>query len=507
MFWKTENRTESIAPKDIVKAYWMGLDRETFQLKLEYTTKASIKFDGFRESDYSALKSLLLSNFGIELEPLQVSTKGDNHGELNIQGSNICFTIDGKYGFEIPLAEVAGSKMTANAKNDVVVEFNQESALDDEDEQLMEIRFFIPNIKEGSKEDGTDDKHNPTTAQVFHEVIKERTAINTISGANFCRFPSVHLLTPRGRYDIEMFPNFMKFHGKSHDYHVRYDQITRLFQLPKSEKDVFFIVSLDPPIRRGGTRYQHLVMQFEERHRTTLSISLPPELEERFKELPREFNDEETFVVVNKVFHGLTQQKVTLPSSFKSKGDSYAIKCSMRANDGYLYPLAKSFFFIPKPALYIRFGEIASVEFARAGNTSSNRTFDFVVTLRDGESHTFVGVQKSEYEGLFDFIRMKNIRIENQEEDLGGKVQRPFGEDEDESADEDFEEGSQNEEDVDEDFRSDKDSEEGEDEEGTSKKGKDKEKGKEKEKDKAKSKEKRKTEGHENGSKRHKSDK
>jgi len=237
ILWKTENRNDPINPKDLSKAYWMGLSHRAYQLKLEYNSSASsIKFDGFKEHDYDQLKAVLHDNFDLELETLKISTKGENHGECNITGSTLSFKIDGNYSFEIPLTEVANSKMTANAKNDVVIEFNPDD-IDDEDEQLMEIRFFIPNNKESGKDDG---ESTATTAQIFNDIIKEKTAINTSSGSNFCRLPSVHLLTPRGRYDIEMFPNFMKLHGKTHDYHIRYEQITRLFQLPKSDKDVFF---------------------------------------------------------------------------------------------------------------------------------------------------------------------------------------------------------------------------------------------------------------------------
>jgi len=365
----------------------------------------------------------------------------------------------------------------------------------------MEIRFFIPNIKDTSKDakdDTIDDKHNPTTAQMFNEIIKEKTAINASTGTNFCRFPAVHLLTPRGRYDIEMFPTFMKLHGKTHDYKIRYEQIVRLFQLPKSDKDIFFIVSLDPAIRQGGTRYPHLVLQFERKQKTTMNISIPPELKEKFKDLPTEFTDEETHLVVNKVFNGVTNQKVTMPSNFKSHSGASAIRCSAKALDGHLFPLAKSFFFIPKPTIYIRYTEIAHVEFARANNAASNRTFDFIVTLRDGESHQFMSVQKSEYEPLFDFIRTKKIKIENQEEDA--PVKMTFGDDdEDESNDEDFKSGDEEEEEeeVDEDFKSgDEGEEEEEEEEGDADekpKEKKKDKGKEKAKDNGKGKEKEKS--------------
>jgi structure-specific recognition protein 1 len=42
-----------------------------------------------------------------------------------------------------------------------------------------------------------------------------------------------------------------------------YGNISRLFQLPRpDQRHVFFVVSLDPPIKQGQTRYSHLVLQF-----------------------------------------------------------------------------------------------------------------------------------------------------------------------------------------------------------------------------------------------------
>ena len=33
--------------------------------------------------------------------------------------------------------------------------------------------------------------------------------------------PHLALLTPRGRYDLELFPKFMNLHGKSYNYKIR----------------------------------------------------------------------------------------------------------------------------------------------------------------------------------------------------------------------------------------------------------------------------------------------
>ena len=48
-----------------------------------------------------------------------------------------------------------------------------------------------------------------------------------------------------------------------------------------------------------------------------------------------------------------------------------------------------------KPALYIKFDEIASVNFARmTGGAGVSRSFDFEVELKDGNTHHFSSLMK-----------------------------------------------------------------------------------------------------------------
>ena len=66
-----------------------------------------------------------------------------------------------------------------------------------------------------------------------------------------------------GRLDVELFPTILRLHGKTHDYQLKYDTITHLFLLEKSdERNMLFAVGLDPPLRQGQTRYPFLVFQF-----------------------------------------------------------------------------------------------------------------------------------------------------------------------------------------------------------------------------------------------------
>lgn len=49
---------------------------------------------------------------------------------------------------------------------------------------------------------------------------------------------------------------------QAQDYRIQYDSIVRIFVLPKSHTPhTLVVISLDPPIRKGQTFYQHILVQ------------------------------------------------------------------------------------------------------------------------------------------------------------------------------------------------------------------------------------------------------
>lgn len=63
----------------------------------------------------------------------------------------------------------------------------------------------------------------------------------------------------------------------------------------------------------------------------------------------------EVFTTILRVLSGI---KVTKPGKFRSCQDGYAVKSSLKAEDGILYPLEKAFFFLPKPPTLIVYEEV-----------------------------------------------------------------------------------------------------------------------------------------------------
>nr|CAG4640707.1 EOG090X02Z1 [Eulimnadia texana] len=241
----------------------------------------------------------------------------------------------------------------------------------------------------------------------------QKASVISATGDAIAIFREAQCLTPRGRYDIKVFQTFVQLHGKTFDYKIPISTVLRLFLLPhKDGRQIFFVVSLDPPIKQGQTRYHFLVLLFNKDEEVTFELPMSEEeVKEKFEgRLSRE-NSGPTYEVLGKIMKGLANRKVTVPGNFVGFSGTPAIGCSYKAAAGYLYPLERGFIYVHKPPIHIRFEEITSVNFARSGG--STRSFDFEVETKNGVVHTFSSIEKEEYGRLYDFISNKKLRVKN----------------------------------------------------------------------------------------------
>lgn len=116
---------------------------------------------------------------------------------------------------------------------------------------MVEIRFYVPGThtklrgsEAGSQKSDAEDEEEVSAAQAFHDAIKDKAEIGQVSGDLVLSFEEVLVLTPRGRYDVDMFLDFLRLRGKTYDYKILYSSISRLFLLPKDDQHVLFIVSI-----------------------------------------------------------------------------------------------------------------------------------------------------------------------------------------------------------------------------------------------------------------------
>ncbi len=114
--------------------------------------------------------------------------------------------------------------------------------------------------------------------------------------------------------------------------------------------------------------------------------------------------------VVAQVFRGLAGKKVVTPSKdFVSHHQQSGVKCSIKANEGLLFCLDKSFMFVPKPASYISFDNISVITMSRVGGAiSASRTFDITITLKGGQGeHQFSNINRYNTD---QFLKRANYR-------------------------------------------------------------------------------------------------
>lgn len=355
------------------------------------------RFRGFKEADQEKIAKFFAQNYKKDMLEKELSLKGWNWGTAKFNGSVLSFDVGHHTAFEIPLYDVSQCN---TGKNEVTLEFHQN---DDAPVSLMEMRFHIP----------VSDSVDQDPVEAFHQQVMDKASVISVSGDAIAIFREIQCLTPRGRYDIKIFQSFFQLHGKTFDYKIPMSTVLRLFLLPhKDSRQMYFVVSLDPPIKQGQTRYHYLVLLFNQEEET--SIELPfteKELKEKYDDkLTKELSGP-TYEVLSKVMKVIVNRKLTGPGHFSSHSGTLAIGCSFKAAAGYLYPLERGFIYVHKPPIHIRFEEIASVNFARGGG--STRSFDFEIELTSGVVHTFSSIEKEEYGKLFDFITAKKLRVKN----------------------------------------------------------------------------------------------
>ena len=177
------------------------------------------------------------------------------------------FLVGNKTAFELPLQFVANSNIAG--RTEVSLEFQPQNPTKSKPskyapDEMAEIRFYVPGTQAKSsrsdggsqKSDAEDEGEEISSAQAFHNTIKERAEIGQATGDIILSFEEVLVLTPRGRYDVDLYHDFFRLRGKTYDYKIIYSTIQRLFLLPKDDLHVLFIVSF----RSFSTCWRFLVL-------------------------------------------------------------------------------------------------------------------------------------------------------------------------------------------------------------------------------------------------------
>lgn len=262
------------------------------------------------------------------------------------------FAIDDKLAFEIPFSDI--SQSVIQGKNEVSLEFHQDDTVQADEDCLVEMRLYVPpTFKVGDEDEdvevevGDSEESKPavkSAVEKFQGEILERAQLGE-NDESIASFENVLFITPRGRYDLEMYSTYFKLHGKSYSYKILYKSVNRLFMLPRPAGQTTLVVGLDPPIRQGNTVYPYLQLSFKDEDEIELKPNLPAEV--LLKKYEGKLSATMTgsyFDVLGKVVSAFTSRKINAPGTFKTAADEKCIRCSHRANDGFLFPLEKSLF-------------------------------------------------------------------------------------------------------------------------------------------------------------------
>lgn len=433
--WKegASGQVTTLPAADFVSMTWMRAMRG-YQLRITLKDGAVHKFDGLPLEALAELRDFSKEHYKLDLEERELCLKGWNWGKTNIDGNHLEFLVNkDQMAFDIPLADVANATVTG--KNELALEFAQPDHADKKVDTLFEIRFYIPDEAEKASDREADEEQadkleegeEKDAAKVLCEKIKGFSQINQASGDTIASIPEVPCIVPRGRFQLDMASTHLRLHGKSYDHRILYSSIVKLFLLPKADDThVLFVLALDPPIRQGQTRYPFLVFQFDKDEEISVDLENMDEETNRAKYEGKlqMHNEAPTFEVISTLFRLLAGQKIIVPGTFRSQADGHSLKCALKANEGFLYPLERNFLFLPKPVTLIPHTEIAHVEFSRMGAGSGNpRSFDIKFFLKSGgQDITFSNITKEDYFPLEDFFKAKNIEFRSKDEDVRRKT-------------------------------------------------------------------------------------
>ena len=398
-------KAETIERNDIEFVNWQRL-AGTWGIRVFTKTGILHRFAGFKDSEREKLARFFKHSYDMEMLDKELSVKGHNWGNTNFEGGLLTFEIGKADGFEVPLSYV---NQCISGKNEATLEFHLN---DDAPVNLSEMRFYIP----GSELAGDD------PVETFREKVMSRASVVTTSGDAIANFREISCLSPRGRYDIKIFPTYIHLHGKTFDYKIPGDSVMRLFLLPhKDQRQMHFAVNLDPPIKQGQTRYHFLVFNFKNDDEEEIELPFTDEeLQEKFDgKLEREINGP-TYEVISKILKAVVQKKITVPGSFIGHNGTPALTCSHKAASGFIYPLERGLIFIYKPPIFLRYDEIKSVVFERSGG--STRSFDISVSTKNDISYTFSSIEKNEYGKLYEYLKSKKVNVKTSGKGDGGTL-------------------------------------------------------------------------------------
>jgi len=448
------------------------------------TPPSTLHFSGLRKEDAEAVRAALAAATG--RAPGDAGTpcaRGGNWGRLALEGPRLSLRVlNAEKGADLDAAQrilsicardVVGAQVAGAA--DVALEFAAAGGGDgggggrhgpDED-VLTEMTFHVPascgrdlppglaGAGAGAGDDATADADAALAPAARLAAVLSRLSAGAdgADGAGgpggdgaraVASFPDVSCVVPRGRFRVDVAAaGSVRLVGASADFFLRRGAIRRVFVLPKPHAPhVTIALQLDPPLRRGNSRYPFVQLQFPADDTAAVTLDLDDAAFESARaasndRLERRYEGP-AFDVVGRLIRAAAGAKLVRaggPGGFRaepSRGEpgGPAVRCGHKAEDGHLYPLDRAFLWAPKPVVLIPYDDVRSVEFSARGanldgrgaaaSAAAARTFDLVVDARSTGETVFRGLDVREWQNLAAFCDAKRIRIVDREAALKG---------------------------------------------------------------------------------------
>ncbi|AFM98626.1 nucleosome-binding factor SPN subunit POB3 [Encephalitozoon hellem ATCC 50504] len=314
------------------------------------------------------LKRMFSEYFRVSLYVKELEIADVLCGELGINGQKALEFRNTKTIFEVPVEDI---ESVVDIRNEISV------SLKDVEIRFVSNKKAIEEIKEGC------------SSSVDDEIFK---------------MEGLSLSYPRGKFNLIFFRDYLRLVGSSYDHKIYYKSVKQLYMLEKGyirDEERYAVIYVDPPIRQGQTRYDYIVVSFDD---TECEVSADDE------RLKKEYSGLYSSVF-SEVMEALCVIRAT-KSTFESRDGMRCLRCAIKAYEGQLYPLEDCMLFLPK-AIRLGLNEISLVEFSRI-NLSSMQAKTFDMTLFCEGSYTFNGISKDEFGMLEQYFHSKGVKARSE---------------------------------------------------------------------------------------------
>eukprot|EP01053_Blabericola_migrator_P004200 Blabericola_migrator_1__4199@NODE_228_length_11100_cov_168_633645_g194_i0_p3_GENE_NODE_228_length_11100_cov_168_633645_g194_i0NODE_228_length_11100_cov_168_633645_g194_i0_p3_ORF_typecomplete_len475_score120_06Rtt106/PF08512_12/0_037Rtt106/PF08512_12/4_8e21POB3_N/PF17292_2/1e18POB3_N/PF17292_2/1_3e04POB3_N/PF17292_2/4_5e02SSrecog/PF03531_14/4_4e18SSrecog/PF03531_14/1_4e03SSrecog/PF03531_14/1_4e04RNA_pol_3_Rpc31/PF11705_8/13_NODE_228_length_11100_cov_168_633645_g194_i052686692 len=422
--------------REVESIEWFRATAREHTLSFTLKSGEKLEFTGFKEADFELLSNYIKKHWKQVITTTRPATKGWHWGQYEVSAKRLCFKVDGKRSFEVPFDQLAN---VTTSKAELALEFEGPPTKDPNVDQIMEIRFVVPQPEEGDAGD---------LAEAMKTEILDASGLASAATDAIVTFDYKQCSMPPGRFDVQVFQSLLKLHGKSLDFTVHYDNVQTIFLLPSSAGTYSnLLLQLTNPLRKGQTKYPAVIVQLDDKKEIDVQLNATPEEVSDWTAKVPEIKQNMTAIeceVAGYLLRALTKKTLIGPSEFRGSTEYPCFRCSQKTSNGFFYPLQRLFVFIPKPVIIVRFEDIVSVDFGRTQG-SQTRLFEFQLSLKSGGEVEFSSVDRQELQPFRDFLAAKGLKtrarakdrdeLDDEEDD----AEEAGGDDEDEESDEDFE--------------------------------------------------------------------